>query len=294
MELRQLQYFLLVSQELSFVKASKKAYISQQALSKSISSLEKELGIPLFDRHPHGVALTTYGQVLAKKAYRITASVNQVYSDLHNMKANLCNTIQLAITTGVEDCFPINDLLRFQEIHPQYRISTVANNDVKIEEWLFSEKIELGLLGAKGDESKFDFIPLRQSGTLLAVHKDNPLSRKDSVRIEDLKNERFLFSSGDYYVNNRLLAICNLSGFTPEIMHQTENIIYISQLVANNQGIFLSPDHSAKFFEHPDVRLIPMENDPLIFCVCLVIKKNKPLSEGAGLFKKYVLEINRN
>lgn len=287
-----MQYFLLVSQELSFAKASKKAYISQQALSKSVSSLEKELGVPLFDRLPHGVALTSYGQVLSKKAYRITASVNQAYNDLHNMKANLCNTIQLAITTGVEDCFPINDLLRFQDIHPQYRISTVANNDMKIEEWLFSEKIELGLLGAKGDESKLEFIPIRQSATLLAVHKDNPLSKRDSVQIEELKNERFLFSSGDYYVNNRLLAICNLAGFTPEIMHQTENIIYISQLVANNLGIFLAPDHSANYFDYPDVRLVPIENDPRIFCVCLVIKKNKPLSEGAALFKDYVLSIN--
>ena len=49
MELRQLQYFLMVAQEQSFAKAAKKTYVSQQALSKSVLSLEQELGVPLFD-----------------------------------------------------------------------------------------------------------------------------------------------------------------------------------------------------------------------------------------------------
>ena len=44
MELRQLQYFLMVAQEQSFAKAAKKTYVSQQALSKSVLSLEQELG----------------------------------------------------------------------------------------------------------------------------------------------------------------------------------------------------------------------------------------------------------
>ena len=64
MELRQLQYFLMVAQEQSFAKAAKKTYVSQQALSKSVLSLEQELGVPLFERLPHGVELTEYGLTL--------------------------------------------------------------------------------------------------------------------------------------------------------------------------------------------------------------------------------------
>ena len=120
MELRQLQYFLMVAQEQSFAKAAKKTYVSQQALSKSVLSLEQELGVPLFERLPHGVELTEYGQTLLKKAYRITNSVNEAVSEIHNMKDNVGRTIQLAITTGVEDTFQVKDLLRFQVFGPEH------------------------------------------------------------------------------------------------------------------------------------------------------------------------------
>ena len=290
MELRQLQYFLMVAQEQSFAKAAKKTYVSQQALSKSVLSLEQELGVPLFERLPHGVELTEYGQTLLKKAYRITNSVNEAVSEIHNMKDNVGRTIQLAITTGVEDTFQVKDLLRFQDIYPQYRISTIASTDLEIERMMLSEKIELGILGARGDSSKLDFTCLRESATLLAVHKDNPLSQRASVCLEDLKEECFISGASDYYANNRMRAICNMLGFTPDVRHQTENITYIAQLVDNGQGIFLCPATSMESFDYPNIRLVPIRDDPKIFSVHLATKKNHLLSAGAALFRDFILE----
>ena len=62
MELRQLEYFATVCQELSFVRASQTITISQQALSKSIQLLEDELDVPLFKREPRNRVLTKYGK----------------------------------------------------------------------------------------------------------------------------------------------------------------------------------------------------------------------------------------
>ena len=290
MELRQLQYFLMVAQEQSFAKAAKKTYVSQQALSKSVLSLEQELGVPLFERLPHGVELTEYGQTLLKKAYRITNSVNEAVSEIHSMKDNVGRTIQLAITTGVEDTFQVKDLLRFQDIYPQYRISTIASTDREIERMMLSEKIELGILGARGDSSKLDFTCLRESATLLAVHRDNPLSQRASVCLEDLKEECFISGASDYYANNRMRAICNMLGFTPDVRHQTENITYIAQLVDNGQGIFLCPATSMESFDYPNIRLVPIRDDPKIFSVHLATKKNHLLSAGAALFRDFILE----
>ena len=253
-------------------------------------SLEQELGVPLFERLPHGVELTEYGQTLLKKAYRITNSVNEAVSEIHNMKDNVGRTIQLAITTGVEDTFQVKDLLRFQDIYPQYRISTIASTDREIERMMLSEKIELGILGARGDSSKLDFTCLRESATLLAVHKDNPLSQRASVCLEDLKEECFISGASDYYANNRMRAICNMLGFTPDVRHQTENITYIAQLVDNGQGIFLCPATSMESFDYPNIRLVPIRDDPKIFSVHLATKKNHLLSAGAALFRDFILE----
>jgi DNA-binding transcriptional LysR family regulator len=290
MEFRQLQHFMLVAQELSFAKASKQAYITQQALSKSVIALEKELGVQLFKRHPHGVSLTSYGQVLLRNANQILAQINNMENDIRNVKLKKSNTIRIAITGGVEDSFSIEDFLAFQDLYPQYEVSTVTSNDVTIEKWLYSEQIELALLGARGDSAKLDFIPLFESATILVVHKNNPLCKKTAVRLEDLNNEVFLSGSTEYYAINRLFLICKFLGFTPTIKHITENILFIAKLVAHNQGVFLCPDSSIQYFDHPDIRFLPFEDDPKIFSVYLVTRKNQPLSEGAELFKEFILK----
>ena len=82
MELRQLQYFLTVAEEESFIKASKRAYVSQQALSKSIMSLEQELNTTLFIRGPHGVKLTEAGQLLFRRAYNISYYISDTIREI--------------------------------------------------------------------------------------------------------------------------------------------------------------------------------------------------------------------
>jgi DNA-binding transcriptional LysR family regulator len=292
MELRQLQYFLLVAQDLSFAKASKRAYVCQQALSKSIMSLENELEVPLFERLPHGLALTSYGEVLTRKAHLVTSQVNDIITEIHNLKFNQKHDIQIAFTVGTENGLILKYIIEFQEKNPQYSISFLTKSDLVIEEWLSTEKLEIGVSGAQGNMAGLDFVLLEPYSTCLVVNKKNPLSSLERVNMGDLKNEQFIFGSPDYYVNTRLFSVCNLAGFTPHIQHQTESIHFIKQLIAGNQGIFLAPhpQNSLPLLDHPNIALVPFEEDPHIFGHYLVTKKNSPLSEQAQLLRNFLLD----
>ena len=68
MELRHLQFFVAVAEELSFTRASRRLHVVQSAVSSAIQGLERELGARLFDRDPHRVALTDAGRALLPKA----------------------------------------------------------------------------------------------------------------------------------------------------------------------------------------------------------------------------------
>ncbi len=289
MEFRQLQHFLVVAQELSFTRAAEKAYVSQQALSKSVIALEKELGVTLFERLPRGLELTPYGQLLLKRSYHISTLINETITDIHNMDEAYSTNIRLAITAGVEDTFPVSILFRFQREHPQYRINTIIHNDRLIEDRLIAEQLELGLMGARGDTVRLDFYPLIRSETRVVMHKDNPLSVKESIRLDELRHEKFLFASTDFYSNNRLLAICNLMGFTPDIRHQAASVGYWIQLVAENQGIFLCPKEAVVKIRDPRIRMLRVKDDPCFFHVHLATKKNSVLSPGAQKLKEFIL-----
>jgi len=63
MELRQLEYFLMVSDLASFTRAAERLYVSQPAVTNAVRSLEEELGIQLLDRSQRKVTLTAEGKI---------------------------------------------------------------------------------------------------------------------------------------------------------------------------------------------------------------------------------------
>ena len=68
MDEHQLKYFQTLSSICSFTRAADELSLSQSALSRSISRLEEELGVPLFERKSRGIILNRYGKIFLKHA----------------------------------------------------------------------------------------------------------------------------------------------------------------------------------------------------------------------------------
>ena len=78
MELRQLEYFMITCEKGSFNQAAECLYTTQPNVSKVISSLEKELGRPLFERSSRGIHITPYGHYDGK-LYRLPPDLSLLY-----------------------------------------------------------------------------------------------------------------------------------------------------------------------------------------------------------------------
>ncbi|HIZ06381.1 MAG TPA: LysR family transcriptional regulator [Candidatus Eubacterium avistercoris] len=288
MEFRQLQHFLVVAQELNFSKAAQKSYITQQALSKSIKILEKELGVPLFERLPRGLALTEYGSILLKHGHSIINELAETYTDIRQKKNANCQNLTIAMTAGVEDVFPLSIIFDFQKEHPEHQFSLLLNNDTVIETMLLDNKLDFAIVGAAGTCEQLEYFPLIHNDTMVIVHKDNPLSQLDSVSLEDLKNEIFLCSSSDYNVNKQLLTVCGALGFTPHICHQAAGIHFLLSLANTQQGIVLCPDHSKNAIPK-SLKILRLKNDPHFYVVHIARKKGMPLNPIAEKLQRHII-----
>ena len=82
MDFRQLETFVEVCEQMSFTKAASNLYISQQGVSKSIKTLEDELGAPLFLRTNSSITLTNYGVILLRYAEELVRGYTKVLTEI--------------------------------------------------------------------------------------------------------------------------------------------------------------------------------------------------------------------
>ena len=284
MELRQLEYFIVVCQELNFVRASQKISISQQALSRSIQTLEEELGVPLFRRLPRVLELTEYGEVLLENVPNALSVLRNAVRRIEQMKQNEKNLLRFAFTDGVED---FQKLGGFSTLYPEYQLSSVAMTDRQIEKALLAGQIDFAISSAIGTSQSLNYKVLHTFRSFLLVDDGNPLEQKEVLTIPDLRGQNIIFAPSEYNVGARFDELCRQAGFAPRIMHQTGNLNYIAQLVMTHQGVFLCPESIKGFFDQIGLHAIPLATDQPLFSVCFVTRKGIALPKSIQLFEEF-------
>ncbi len=132
MELRHLRYFYEAANEMNFTRAAEKLNIAQPPLSKQIKDLETELGVSLFVRRPHFLALTPEGEILKQYAAQILGLADKASETLQNMGQGLHGTVEIACVEGNILRFLAEWIAEFRKLHPavQYNIWTGGADDI--------------------------------------------------------------------------------------------------------------------------------------------------------------------
>lgn len=213
MNINQIKYFLVAAQCLSFTKAANQLYITQPALSRQIQIMEEELGVLLFVRTSRRMQLTPAGVILKERFKSIYDNYTDAVVKARNAYQGLTGELRVGILEGtyVGDLFP-HVLQYFSDRYP--------NVDIKISNYSFGTLVdklncdELDLiLTLRFDIEKLadvDYRVVQKTRDHIVVHKDHPLAKQDSVKLEDLKGETFIMVSiEDSTVSSRLI----LDGF---------------------------------------------------------------------------------
>jgi DNA-binding transcriptional LysR family regulator len=122
MEVRQLEHFVAVAEERSFTRAARRLNYVQSALSVSIRSLERELGVRLFDRNTHRVEVTDAGEALLPAVRQTLASVEQTRDVAAALKGVVRGTLRIGIMQSFEFLDVPALLGQFHRRHPNVEI----------------------------------------------------------------------------------------------------------------------------------------------------------------------------
>ena len=124
-----LRVFHKVAQAGSFTHAADRLALSQSAVSRQISALEHEVGVPLFHRHARGLILTEQGEILFRATEDVNDRLHQAHGALSDFRGTAQGTLRVTTTVGLGSAWLAIRLHEFLDAHPDIQVELMLSNE---------------------------------------------------------------------------------------------------------------------------------------------------------------------
>jgi DNA-binding transcriptional LysR family regulator len=193
MEMHQVRYFLAVARTLNFTRAAEECHVAQPSLTRAIRQLEGELGGDLFRRERPHAQLTDLGQrmlPLLKQCYESALSARSLASAI---KKGEVGSLRLAVSHTIDPSLVTPHVVELGKLFNGLELKLLRGNGNEVLEYLKKGEVELGIAAQLGEEwERLDRWALFTEDLQLFVSTTHLLSNRNSVAIDDLKNERLV------------------------------------------------------------------------------------------------------
>lgn len=195
MDIRKIEYFIKVAENLNYSKTAEQLHISHQALSKQIQQLELDLGARLFERTTTKVTLTEVGRKLYEVFEPIVRQMYQGYDEVAAFIRYKKETLRIGYFSALSYGRLIEPVLQFlQGEMPEVRIELLAT-DVGLERTLLAQDsidVAISLRFDAQEWEQFSQVVLKEEKLKLIVSDKHPWYEKERITVADLVEGRML------------------------------------------------------------------------------------------------------
>lgn len=278
-DLRHLKYVMVVAELGSFRRAAEALDISQSTVSRRILSLERRLGISLFDRNRTGTRPTVAGEQFIQDAAFGAHHLQQAVMDLRQIRSGLRGRVRVGVTASIGSGF-IAELLshyrqRFPEVEIQFEEASPQTNAANVGSGRLDAAIVPGRLRLAGCAAR----QLWREPMFLALPQTHDLAVRESVSWFEVRHENFIVSDDglgretEAYLNNRFAGV----GMRPEIAVQRVGRENLLNLVVQGFGLTLTT-RSTLGLDHSKVAFVAIgdERDSIAWSVAWLDSNRNP------------------
>ena len=290
MEIRQLEYLVLLAEELNFTRAAARGNVAQPALSRQIGKLEAELGLPLVDRTTRRVTLTPAGEELVVRARRILAELEGARAVARDATRLLGGRVALGVTQTPGSVDVPAVLAAFHARHPDVELAVREDLSVALADRLRADELDLAIISGIGATARrgLTLEPLARDDLLLVVAPDHRLAARKTVRLSELRDERFVAFPPGATIRETVEAAAAAAGFAPRVLFESTEPTRTRALVAHGLGVAVLPRPDTER-PGPRVTALPFRDGPLFHDLSVAVRAGRRLSPAASAFVALVV-----
>ncbi|RYX86382.1 LysR family transcriptional regulator [bacterium] len=267
MQFRQIECFLAVAEELNFSRAARRLRLSQPPLSKNIQQLEAELGVQLFVRDHHSVALTAAGKVYRDYVQPIMQHLEQARLAAQRVQAGQTGELRIGFVSGLFYDFVPPLLLQYRKEYTDVRVNILEMVPSAQTEALIERHIDVAFPGLApgrfgvGLSSRV----IRKEPWYVCLHADHELASREKLDLAELRSEQFVFMESlmSPSIKDALVKLFEQAGYSPMVTQTTARAQSVLTLVAAGVGISVFSG-SASHLPAAGLAFVPLtDNFPL-------------------------------
>lgn len=283
MELLQLRYFCVVAKHQNMTKAAAELMISQPALSKTIASLEKELGTPLFVRRNRSIFLNQAGEILYQKIDQSINLIDDTVSEIRELSNEPFGNVRLLVLSA--SSYMPGFYIAFHQRYPFIKLQ--LSNYIRYEHMFmydcdFCITADAGFTPLAGN----CVVPILTERFVLAVQKQHPLAGRGSIHLKEAAPYPFVASNR----REDLEFYCLKAGFRPNIIAECDNGTTYEAFLRGGVGISVVPEITLGSVLPEDIVCIPLTYPVIERTISLTYDSRRRMSNAGQLFLQFCME----
>ena len=287
MDLRSLNYFAVVAEELNFTRAAQRLCMSQPPLSNQIRALEEELGTPLFTRSSRGVQLTEAGKLLYRRSSQLLDLAERTREEVSSLAMGLSGTLCLGSVAGLAPFLAARWLAGFREEYPLVRFEIVNGSSDDIIDQIQRGIIELGIIAAPYDSEHLEGIPVGEDPWCAFCSQAHPLGEDGPLSLSALVGQPLIVPHRRSRIDE-IRSWFHLTGTEPTIIGEHSNFVDVLAMSQANVGICIFPQTAPEPMPGVVCRQIV---EPSRWARYLLVKKrSSSMSELSQTFLDFVTD----
>jgi DNA-binding transcriptional LysR family regulator len=208
MELRDLEYFVVVAEHGHLGRAAEQLGLGQPALSKSLRRLEDVLEVRLFRRNATGMELTAEGSLLLERSRELRHSLRNVAREVSELSQGHAGHIKIGVGPNAHDALLIAAIAELLRTEPRITMQVIVSDQDEIVPALRSGEVDIvvNIVHLKPPEG-VAFIPLREDECVAACARHHRLAGRPQVPLSELSSERWALGEPGLPTNEMLHQI---------------------------------------------------------------------------------------